>query len=892
METEERAEQEQRATQAIAELLEQRWRHFADLLSQELSRGGFERLARWTRGMAALDQPPWALRLLVGLLREEPTEELLDTLARRLRAAGVRPESLEDLAAAAGRVIVRLFSEQGLDEPDLLATAVGHVSRASAQLLCALQQTVMREWETAAQRLRLVYESMGEAILLVDAATARILDANPAAERLANYTRTQLRWMCLADLLPEAAQVRWPELIERSDHEPPMSFECALMARGGERPIVRVTAGKFTYQGRHLVHLTVADITDQILLTQRLAELTGTLRTKLEEQMHQLDEQRHFLASILDAVPLRLLVLDKDLRVMHANPAYCRQRGVEPDEVIGKPLREVFPVELMEDAGLEAAIRGTLASGEPVRWSGYRTATPDHPERIVDIRLDPCQGPGGEHFVLLTIEDVTLREQQLYERTLLQQVMSVMLETGDDVPRLLYAILTAMTAGGTCGLGFNRAFLLLADEEEGVLRGEMGVGPRSAEEAYCIWSQVADRYKSLEDFMREYDESPPPPGGPLGELARRMVFSLRDVEHLPMLAVTEGRAVRVTHAISDPRVPSELYQFLGVEEFVVAPMMTRDKIIGVALADNFVTGQPIGEDDVNLLTSLANHVALALDLARARERERQRAEELRQAYEELDRTQQELVRSKQLAAIGEVTAIVAHEIRNPLSTIGGFARHLLRSPGDKERVQRNARIILDEVQRLEGILNDLLEFSKPRELHREPTDLVALAEELADMMRTSPFAAGVEVRVEREGDIPLVLVDQLQFRQVLNNLMRNAVEAMPDGGTMTLRIRRQGDAVAVDVADTGVGIPEDRLAKIFDAFVTSKPAGTGLGLALSRAIVRQHGAELTVKSKPAEGTVFTVLFPPEACVTEAEAQQTQAEQGPQDSDQQELQEAS
>jgi len=560
-----------------------------------------------------------------------------------------------------------------------------------------------------------------------------------------------------------------------------------------------------------------------------------------------------------------LIVLDEDLSIVHANPAYYRQRTADVEDVTGKHLADVFPRELMEDAGLESAIRSTFETGDPVRWAGYRAATPDHPERIVDIRLDPCSSPSGEKFVLLTVEDVTLRQQQLYERTLLQQVTTVMLEA-NDLPRLLYAILTAMTAGGACGLGFNRAFLLLADEERGVLRGEMAVGPASAEEAYCIWAQVASRYRTIADFMEEYDESPPDAGGPLSELVTSMSFPMREIERLPMLAVTHGGAVHITHASADPRVPAELRELLGVEELVVAPLMVTDKIIGVAIADNFVTDDPISEDDVNLLTSLANHAALALDSARARERERQRAAELREAYEELARTQQELVRSKQLAAIGEVAAIVAHEIRNPLSTIGGFARHLVRWPGDADRVERNSRIILEEVERLEGILNDLLEFSRPRELVRKPTDLAALTEELADMMRTSPFAEKVEVRVEREPGLPLVLLDQMQFRQVVNNLMRNGVEAMPQGGVLTLRLSRHKGGVALAVADTGVGIPKERLSAIFDAFVTSKPTGTGLGLALSRAIVRQHDAQLTVESGPSEGTVFTVWFPPEACV--------------------------
>lgn len=855
---------EQREAQ-LAELLEHNRRRLAELLCEELDSTKFRALASWVRACCAMSHRSHTVNLLVATFRGEPTDEIVEHISRWLLSSGLGLAGAQELAVGASRAVRRLLVELGCDAPQDLALAAGRVEQASERLHRAVDVMVSDQAHLAGALLERLYQSVGEAILLVDATTGRVLRANQAAEKLSGYTQTQLRWLYVRDLLPDLVAVRWAEILTLSEQDESLRLECPLTSRSGERFAVRVTAGKFSHAGRPMVHLAIDDITDQVRLTERLADLAATLRSQVEEQMREIDEQRDFLASILDALPTRLIVLDQDMNIIHANLAYYRQRSSKIGDVIGQKLSDVFPPQLMEAAGLEAAIANTLASGESVSWSGFRMATPDHPERLVDIRLDPCRGPRGERFVLLTIEDVTLRQRQLYERTLLQQIMRAMLESS-DLRRLLYAILTGMTAGGTCGLGFNRAFLLLADEEEGVLRGQMAVGPESREEAYCIWAQVANRYQSIEDFMQAYDASPPDMNSPLAELVKRMVFPMREVDRLPMLAVSQGSAVHVTRASEDPRVPRELYKALGVEEFVAAPLVVKDKVIGVAIADNFVTNEPIGEDDVSLLTSLANYAALALDNARAREQEHQRAEELREAYEQLAKAQQELVRSKQLAAIGEVAAIVAHEIRNPLSTIGGFARHLVRWAGDRDRVERNAQIILDEVQRLEGILNDLLEMSRPRALVRKPTDVGALVEELGEMMANSPLAENINVKIEVEPDVPLVLLDAGRFRQVVNNLMRNGIEAMPEGGTLTLRVRRQDEGVAIEVQDTGEGIPEDRLSSIFDAFVTSKPTGTGLGLALSRAIVRQHDAQLTVKSKPSQGTVFTVWFPPEACV--------------------------
>jgi PAS domain S-box-containing protein len=589
----------------------------------------------------------------------------------------------------------------------------------------------------------------------------------------------------------------------------------------------------------------------------------------------------NFWARLLDTLALRLLVLDENLRILYANRAYWQERSLQPGEVIGRPLYEVFPAELLHEAGLEGAVRLVLDTGQPTSWEGYRIGTEDHPERIVDIRLAPLPPADGQRQVLMTITDVTQQQRQLYELALLHEIMRAMLHEAGGLPRLLYAILSGMTAGRRCGLGFNRAFILLTDETGEVLRGEMALGPASVEEAYRIWTAIGDNYCTLADFIHEFDRMPPRDQWPLAGVLEQMVFSMQERQFLPVLALAEGQTIHVTHASSDPRVPPRLRELLGVEEFVVAPLQVERKPIGVAMADNFVTRQPLREGDLRLVTTLANLAAVAIDSARARERERQQTEQLKAAYQALERTQQELVASKQLAAIGEIAAIVAHEIRNPLSVIGGFARLLARNPQDPQRVERNSRIILDEVERLEKILSDLLEMARPRPPQRRPTDLAALVETVAEGVRASLAAAPVELVVETEPHLPYVLLDPDQFRQVLTNLIDNGLDAMPEGGRLTLRVRRHGEGVALDVADTGIGIPEDRLHTIWEAFVTTKPSGTGLGLALTRTIVIQHEAELSVQSRVGEGTVFTVYFPPALCLRpEPEAQYESSSHSP------------
>lgn len=851
--------------QQLADLVERRWHRLAELARawlEELDVCAPESFCNLVASAPAAPSgqgetpteaagPPVLVRAVVSALRGAPDEELVTEVAQLTLEDHTGEDRVQEIFAALERGLERLAREEGYTDPRIQEVGRVAVEVLRRRVEALHTQAIEAKAVTAESLLERIYEAVGKAIIICDSESGTIIRANRAAAAMVGRDAEALKGTPLAEVLPELAEREWPRILQLAPEEL-LNFEATAQTRQGTR-YLQAVAGKFRHAGREIVHLALADVTDRVELSHKLSTLAHDLQKQIEDQLREIEGQRQFFRSVVDAIPLRMLVLDQDLRIVHANPAYYRARGMTYEEVVGRSLSEVFPKEILADAGLEGAIASAARTGRPARWSGYRLATADHSERIVDVRLDPCQGPEGQSYLLLTIEDVTARHRQLYERTILQQVMRAMLEA-QDLPRLLYAILTGMTAGGSAGIGFNRAFLLLVDEDSGLLKGQMAVGPESKEEAYKIWSQVAGEYHSIEDFMRDYDRLPPPEQRPLARIAEKMAFALSDNEHLPVLALARRTAIHVTKASQDARVDPALRDLLQVEEFVVAPMLVRDKPIGVAIADNFVTGQPIREDHIALLTALANHAALAIDRAQAHERERQRAEELA-------RTQEELVKSNQLAAIGQMSAIVAHEIRNPLATIGGFAGILQRSADDPERVRRNARIIREEVERLERILAELLEFSRPRQLTLEPVMAADLLQKLVDYCRNDPQAARVEVQVEVDPDLPPLMVDEALMRQALTNLIRNAVEAMPTGGRLTLRARASDGGVAIDVEDTGVGIPPDRIATIFDPFVTTKPTGTGLGLALSQAVVQQHGARLSVRSKVGEGSTFTIEFP-------------------------------
>lgn len=721
-------------------------------------------------------------------------------------------------------------------------------------------------------QLEALFEHVPEPVVVAETTRGRIRGANAAAAEFTGFPLSRLRMMTLSDLCPGLAG---PDLraftgrlvdegeaereqLELIRHDGTVTH-CALRAR-----LVNLGGGPAAFCFLRLAGR-------EPLSVAAYEQEAEALHSRIETQADEVGRLTTFLENIISALPIRLLVLDSELNIIHANPAYYVQRGLAREEVVGRHINEVFTRELLETAGLQAALLSVLETGERVRWSGYREATPKHGERVLNIRLDPCEGPDGGRNVLITLEDITERHTQLYERTILQQISHALL--GElDLPKLLHAILTGMTAGGAIGLGFNRAILLLVEEDAGVLKAEMAVGPENLEEALAIWQEIAQDHRTLQDFLADYEHLPPPDERPLRELVEKLVFPLDEVDCLPMAAVVAHETVHVVDAEMDPRAPRQLRQLLGTDEFVVAPLVAREKIIGAAIADNRFTQQPINQGAIQLLTALANQAALAIDTATTFRRAKEDAERLDKALRALQEAEEEKLRTARLAAIGEITAIVAHEIRSPLSAIGGFARSIAREPELVERSKRNANIIVEEVARLERILGDLLAFSRPSEPDFAMVDLAPIIHSVAENAGQAEESDGIELAVDIEPDAPQVLVDEKQVRQILHNLVTNAVQAMPGGGTLSIALRTSDSTVDVLVQDTGEGIPEERLEHIFDAFFTSKPTGTGLGLALCQKLVTQLGATMDVESQVGEGTTFAVRFPiPGAVAREAEA---------------------
>ena len=230
---------------------------------------------------------------------------------------------------------------------------------------------------------------------------------------------------------------------------------------------------------------------------------------------------------------------------------------------------------------------------------------------------------------------------------------------------------------------------------------------------------------------------------------------------------------------------------------------------------------------------------------------------------EIQNLKREIERNQRLASLGRLAAGIAHEIRNPLSSIKGFATYFGERYKEIPEDQKTAEIMVQEVERLNRVIGQLLEFARPVSLQKKPTSLHGVIQRSLKMVERESRDANVKIDTNLSPEIELASIDPDGINQVLLNLYLNAIEAMEHGGTLSVELSKEPNSrrTKIAVSDTGVGIRKEDLIHIFDPYFTTKQSGTGLGLAIVHKIVESHGGEVRVESEPGKGTTVSVFLP-------------------------------
>ncbi|MCX7793191.1 MAG: PAS domain S-box protein [Thermodesulfovibrionales bacterium] len=704
----------------------------------------------------------------------------------------------------------------------------------------------------------------------------------------------------------------------------------------------------------------IQDVSERVLYQE---ELMGLYREVMQT--------KEYLESVIENTADAIVTSDLNGIVTSWNKGAERIYGFKVEEVIGKYL-PFIPQGLYD---IEREYTERIRRGEVLKDIETYRLRKDGSVIEVSLTLSPIKDAYGNIIGISGISrDIT--EKKRYERELAKRnqelsrlfFISSAMRSTLELDRLLRMILTAVTMSD--GLGFNRAILFLVDEERGILKGAMGVGPSSPEEAWRVWSSLSMERKTLEDLLKEIESGPLRKDSLLDRLSLNIEIPLSEDTVLTR-SVKEKRIFNITDVKTEPLSDPVLVQQLGTEAYAVVPLISRDRVIGLLWVDNLFNRRPITEDDIRFLTGFSNQVAAAIENARLFERVRLAEAELENIFEsisdmiyittadytikninravlerlnkrcmeegiertwtkeavigkkcyevfhgmdrpyencphhktvidkkayveefedpylgitslsstsplfdstggflgtvhvvrditELKRLREMLQASEKMAALGEVAAKVAHEIRNPLVSVGGFARRLeARLDG---KLKEYASIITKEVNRLENILHDILSFVRGMGLAIEETDINSLLDDIVLLYREELNNRKIQVRKEYNTFLRLP-VDAGRIKEAVINIFTNAIQAIERDGIITIITDKKNSEGVIIIKDTGPGINEKDLPNIFNPFFTTKAGGTGLGLAITKRIIDEHGGRIEVETVIGKGTSFKIFLP-------------------------------
>ena len=390
-------------------------------------------------------------------------------------------------------------------------------------------------------------------------------------------------------------------------------------------------------------------------------------------------------------------------------------------------------------------------------------------------------------------------------------------------------ILRLVLEGVTKNIGFDRARLYLVNERMNLLECRMAVG---------------------------IDE----------ERIKGITLRLDPEDSVVARSIYEKQPFIIPDASKDPRINPVLKEKLNLHSLVVIPLLAKEKALGAIAADFVEPNKNITKEALESVMVFAQQAGLAIHNAfmyqELKTFSQQMEEKIQKTTADLKKTEARLIRSEKLAALGQLAAGIAHEIRNPLTSINILIHSLTENFPSGDSHREDLKVIEEEINRINEILDRFLRFAKPAPPLLERTDVASIFEETLQLIRPRIEKQLIIILKEFQA-LPIILMDREQMKQVALNLLLNAVQAMPKGGTLTLRSQNSEDGqwIRISIQDSGMGIPSEDMNKLFDPFFTTKEGGVGLGLSITHRIIDQHHGKIEVESTPGEGTLFTVWLP-------------------------------
>jgi signal transduction histidine kinase len=428
-----------------------------------------------------------------------------------------------------------------------------------------------------------------------------------------------------------------------------------------------------------------------------------------------------------------------------------------------------------------------------------------------------------------------------------------------ELDEVLSVAMTAITSGK--GFGMNRAFLLMTDRERKSLQGYIGVGPRNYEEAWRIWDEVDRSNFSLTELSKQfYKTKITAEKAKFQDILEQLTVSRDDENHIFNRALKERRPILVESARNDPTVDPRLTTILGVDHFLVMPLISRNRSIGILLADNFVSNKPITPRDMQSLQTFAFPVAFAIERASLYERLQEEVEKQTEANQKLQEQQALIVRMEKMAVVGRITASIAHSIRNPLAAIGGYARALLKNSTNLEQKRGYLEQIVAEASQLDDVLDEVLNYSESLHPVKDYWDVNQLVEGVATEMKGVLDREGIALVLRLAGDLPAAWLDYKQIAYCLRTVINHVAINEPQVNRVEVETGRDGETVWVCVRDNGLPLTDELQEALTTPFAAIEKLGLGIGLPLCKVILERHGSSFVIEDLPEGGNRYCIIL--------------------------------
>ncbi|GFO60860.1 histidine kinase [Geomonas silvestris] len=435
--------------------------------------------------------------------------------------------------------------------------------------------------------------------------------------------------------------------------------------------------------------------------------------------------------------------------------------------------------------------------------------------------------------------------------------VGLVLQTSLDLDEVLSVAMTAITAGK--GFGMNRAFLLMTDKERRNIRGYLGVGPKNYEEAWHTWEDLSRSNFTLKELAKNFQKTKlTSEKVKFHDILSLLTVPLSDQGHIFNRALRSKKPILVENALNNPDLDRGLARILGVDTFLVMPLISRNRRIGVIIADNCITHKPITLQDMQSLETFAFPVAFALERASLYERLQEEVAKQKSANLKLREQQELIVKMEKMALVGKITSSIAHSIRNPLMVIGGFARTLLKGTAEDDERHGYLESIVRETRQLEEVLSEVLDYSESLFPVMDLWDLNKLLSSAIDELGTTLEESGVVCRQELANELPMVRIDYKQISYCVKTIISTALAAMERGGELKVETELDGDGVLVRISDSGTALTRQAQEALTAPFYLTQEMGGGVGLSLCKTILERQGSSLSIMNRPGGGNTYSL----------------------------------